>query len=203
MKKIIIAIAAVVGLLLLGVFGTLLYCAGKSANKAPDYTELKTSITLAVNELSEMEVYEYAYLKPLTLTYHRSFLSNFDVTAIISGKILYSVALDSVQFNEGTDTLQTKIFGRLRHRAYVDHNDSHFVNPEWRFGYNEFQIADTLYKRAQADIDSTAVELLDPGKASDRLVAVLDDLVKRPNVQYTVLLLSSDNKYYLYNPEEL
>jgi hypothetical protein len=38
----------------------------------------------------------------------------------------------------------------------VDHTQSRFVNATWRFGVNEFEVADSAYVRAQNDLHEHA-----------------------------------------------
>jgi hypothetical protein len=157
--------------------------------KEARFTELKTSINLTVEELNNIEVYEYNYMKPLTLTYHRTFLADFDVTAMICGKIVYYITVDNIEFTRSTkESVNVAVTGKLGSRSYVDHHLTYFINPTWRYGYNEFQIADTVYGRAQSAMEDAAVQLADTAKASSGLIEILNNAIHNEKVACTVKL---------------
>jgi hypothetical protein len=150
--------------------------------------ETVTQAVLTIRDLSDLEVYEVKYLAPHTLTFPRKLLSDFSVTAIVSGNIIYRIQIDSITYNKERSLVGVDVYGSLNHISYVNHKESYFVNPEWRFGYNEFEMADTLYKRAEIKIDSVAYDQYDLEYASKKLVDALLDKVKVPNLDYNVKL---------------
>ena len=119
-------------------------------------TELiKSEISLIVHSFtnrSTLIVLEAQCINSIKVKVHRRFFNDFFLDYIVVGSFTYGIDLSGFQSEDITATKDSVIITVSKPELFnytVDHTQSRFVNATWRFGINEFEVADSAYVRAQ------------------------------------------------------
>ena len=143
-----------ISLFLIGLGSYIVY--DKSIRKKNTSTELiKSEISLIVNSFtnrSTLVVLESQYVNPIKVRVSRNFLKDFFLDFIVVGNFTYGIDLSGIQSKDIAVTNDSVIITVSKPELFnytVDHTQSRFVNATWRFGVNEFEVADSAYVMAQ------------------------------------------------------
>ena len=116
---------------------------------------IETELSLIINNFtnrSTLVVLESNYTNTIKVKVHRSFFSDFYLDYIVVGSFTYGIDLRDFEGKDLRITKDSVIITVPKPELFnhtVDHTQSRFVNATWRFGINEFAVADSAYATAQ------------------------------------------------------
>jgi len=116
---------------------------------------IESELNLIINNFtnrSTLVVLESKYTNTIKVKVHRSFFSDFYLDYIVVGSFSYGIDLRDFGNNDLMVTKDSVIITVPKPELFnntIDHTQSRFVNATWRFGINEFEVADSAYVTAQ------------------------------------------------------
>jgi hypothetical protein len=150
MKKIIYVLCFV---LVTGLIAYLYFSFTQTRKKDAEFLNIKKNLIVnKFTERSALVVLESQYYNPIKLKVHRNILSDFDLDYIVVGSFSYSIDLSDFNGKDIAITKDSIVLTVPKPEIFsytVDHNQSRFVGATWRFGINEFNLADSAYAKAQ------------------------------------------------------
>ena len=133
-----------------------LYVNHKADKKAAEFLTIEKDLIInQFTERSTLVVLESHYTQPIKLKVHRNFLSDFDLDFIMVGTFSYGIDLSGFTGSDMVITKDSIVLTVPQPEIInytIDHTQSRFVNATWRFGINEFDLADKAYAKAQQNL---------------------------------------------------
>ena len=116
---------------------------------------IESELSLIINNFanrSTLVVLESKFSNPIKVKVHRRFFSDFYLDYIAVGSFTYGIDLQNFGSEDLKITKDSVIITVPKPELFnhtLDHSQSRFVNATWKFGINEFEVADSAYVMAQ------------------------------------------------------